>query len=286
MTKKLLFAGVATALLATAGVPALAKDHTKDGAAHSDANLTAVIKHDRRKDDTARDVYRNPAETLAFFQVKPTHTVAEYGPGGGWYTRILLPYLSGSGKYIAVNGNSDSINFTSRAREGRSKSWPERFPDAASGWTGVPADQIAAYESDEVPEEMKGKIDRVLIFRSMHGMLNGARSDSELQALRTILADDGMIGIVQHRANENATYAMSKGTRGYLKQSSIIALFELNGFELVDSSEINANPKDTKDYEKGVWTLPPVLTNKDQDRAKYKAIGESDRMTLLFKKRP
>ncbi len=286
MTKKLLFAGVATALLAIAGVPALAKDHTKDGAAHSDANLTAVIKHDRRKDDTARDVYRNPAETLAFFQVKPTHTVAEYGPGGGWYTRILLPYLSGSGKYIAVNGNSDSINFTSRAREGRSKSWPERFPDAASGWTGVPADQIAAYESDEVPEEMKGKIDRVLIFRSMHGMLNGARSDSELQALRTILADDGMIGIVQHRANENATYAMSKGTRGYLKQSSIIALFELNGFELVDSSEINANPKDTKDYEKGVWTLPPVLTNKDQDRAKYKAIGESDRMTLLFKKRP
>ncbi|WP_108809767.1 class I SAM-dependent methyltransferase [Sphingorhabdus sp. Alg231-15] len=286
MTKKFLFASVATALLATAGVPALAKDQAKDGAMHSDANLAAVINHDRRKDDKARDVYRNPSETLAFFQVKPTHIVAEYGPGGGWYTRILLPYLSGSGKYVAVNGNSDSINFTSRAREGRSKSWPERFPDAASGWTGVPADQIAAYESDEVPEEMKGKIDRILIFRSMHGMLNGARSDSELQALRSILADDGMIGIVQHRANEDATYATSKGTKGYLKQSSIIALFELNGFELVDSSEINANPKDTKDYEKGVWTLPPVLTNKDQDRAKYQAIGESDRMTLLFKKRP
>ncbi|WP_422344051.1 class I SAM-dependent methyltransferase [Parasphingorhabdus sp.] len=286
MTKKLLFAGVATALLATAGVPVLAKDNAKDSAMHSDANLTAVINHDRRKDDKARDVYRNPAETLAFFQVEPTHIVAEYGPGGGWYTRILLPYLSGNGKYIAVNGNSDSINFTSRAREGRSKSWPERFPDIASGWTGVPADQIAAFESDEVPDEMKGKIDRILIFRSMHGMLNGARSDSELQALREILADDGMIGIVQHRANEDATYAMSKGTKGYLKQSAVIALFELNGFELVDSSEINANPKDTKDYEKGVWTLPPVLTNKDQDRARYQAIGESDRMTLLFKKRP
>lgn len=285
MTKKLLFAGVATALLTTAGVPALAKDHAKDSAMHSDANLAAVISHDRRKDDKARDVYRNPTETLAFFQVKPTHTVAEYGPGGGWYTRILLPYLSANGKYIAVNGNSDSINFTSRVREGRSKSWPERFPDAASGWTSIPADQIAAFESDEVPDEMKGKIDRVLIFRSMHGMLNGARSDSELQALREILADDGMIGIVQHRANEDATYAMSKGTKGYLKQSAVIALFELNGFELVDSSEVNANPKDTKDYEKGVWTLPPVLTNKDEDRAKYQAIGESDRMTLLFKKR-
>lgn len=286
MTKKFIFAGVATALLATAAVPALAKHHEKDGAMHSDATLMAAINHERRKDEKARDVYRNPAKTLAFFQVKPTHTVAEYGPGGGWYTRILLPYLSGNGKYVAVNGNSDSINFTDRAREGRSKSWPERFPDAASKWTDVPADKIAAYESDEVPDELKGKIDRVLIFRSMHGMLNGARSDSELQALREILADDGMVGIVQHRANADASYAMSKGTKGYLKQASVVALFELNGFELVDSSEINANPKDTKDYEKGVWTLPPVLTNKDEDRAKYQAIGESDRMTLLFKKRP
>lgn len=286
MTKKLIFAGVATALLATAAVPALANHHEKDGAMHSDAALMTAINHERRKDEKARDVYRNPAETLAFFQVKPTHTVAEYGPGGGWYTRILLPYLSGNGKYVAVNGNSDSINFTDRAREGRSKSWPERFPDAASKWTDVPADKIAAYESDEVPDELKGKIDRVLIFRSMHGMLNGARSDSELQSLREILADDGMIGIVQHRANADASYVMSKGTKGYLKQASVVALFELNGFELVDSSEINANPKDTKDYEKGVWTLPPVLTNKDEDRAKYQAIGESDRMTLLFKKRP
>lgn len=285
MTKKLIFAGIATALLATAAVPALANHHAKDGAMHSDAALTAVINHERRKDEKARDVYRNPAETLAFFQVKPTHTVAEYGPGGGWYTRILLPYLSGNGKYVAVNGNSDSINFTDRAREGRSKSWPERFPDAASKWTDVPADKIAAYESDEVPDELKGKIDRVLIFRSMHGMLNGARSDSELQSLREILAEDGMVGVVQHRANADASYAMSKGTKGYLKQASVIALFELNGFELVDSSEINANPKDTKDYEKGVWTLPPVLTNKDEDRAKYQTIGESDRMTLLFKKR-
>ncbi len=286
MTKKLIFPGVATALLATAAVPSLANHHEKGGAMHSDAALMAAINHERRKDEKARDVYRNPAQTLAFFQVKPTHTVAEYGPGGGWYTRILLPYLSGNGKYIAVNGDSDRINFTDRAREGRSKSWPERFPDAASKWTDVPADKIAAYESDEVPDELKGQIDRVLIFRSMHGMLNGARSDSELQSLREILADDGMVGVVQHRADANASYAMSRGTKGYLKQASVVALFELNGFELVDSSEINANPKDTKDYEKGVWTLPPVLTNKDQDRAKYQAIGESDRMTLLFKKRP
>jgi len=285
MTKKIIFAGVATALLATVAVPAVAKHHAKDGAMHSDASLIAAIKHDRRKDDKVRDVYRNPAETLAFFQIKPTHTVAEYGPGGGWYTRILLPYLSANGKYVAVNGNSDSTNFTDRAREGRSKSWPERFPDAASKWTGVAADNIAAFESDEVSDELKGKIDRVVIFRSLHGMLNGNRADSELRALRDVLADDGMVGVVQHRANADAPYAMSKGTKGYLKQSSVVALFELNGFELVEASEINANPKDTKDYEKGVWTLPPVLTNKEEGKAKYEAIGESDRMTLLFKKR-
>lgn len=285
MTKKIIFAGVATALLASVAVPAVAKHHAKDGAMHSDDSLMAAIKHDRRKDDTARDVYRNPAETLAFFQIKPTHTVAEYGPSGGWYTRILLPYLSANGKYVAVNGNSDSTNFTDRAREGRSKSWPERFPDAASEWTGVAADKISAFESDEVSDELKGKIDRVVIFRSLHGMLNGNRADSELRALRDILADDGMIGVVQHRASADAPYAMSNGTKGYLKQSSVVALFELNGFELVDSSEINANSKDTKDYEKGVWTLPPVLTNKEEGKAKYQAIGESDRMTLLFKKR-
>ncbi len=285
MTKKIIFAGVATALLATVAVPAVAKHHAEDEAVHSDASLMAAIKNDRRKDDKVRDVYRNPAETLAFFQIKPTHTVAEYGPGGGWYTRILLPYLSANGKYVAVNGNSDSTNFTDRAREGRSKSWPERFPDAASKWTGVAADNIAAFESDEVPDEMKGKIDRIVIFRSLHGMLNGNRADSELRALRDVLADDGMVGVVQHRANADAPYAMSKGTKGYLKQSSVVALFELNGFELVEASEINANPKDTKDYEKGVWTLPPVLTNKEEGKAKYEAIGESDRMTLLFKKR-
>ncbi|MBF6602286.1 MAG: methyltransferase, partial [Sphingorhabdus sp.] len=124
-----------------------------------------------------------------------------------------------------------------------------------------------------------------VIFRSLHGLLNAGLAQSELQALRDILADDGMVGVVQHRADADAPEAVSNGSKGYVQQDNVIALFELNGFELVDSSEINANPKDTKDYEKGVWTLPPTLTNKEVDRAKYEAIGESDRMTLLFKKR-
>ncbi|MEH6756338.1 MAG: hypothetical protein V7676_02365 [Parasphingorhabdus sp.] len=286
MTKKLILAGLATALLATTALPALAKHHEENGAMHQDAALTAAINHERRSDDKARDIYRNPAETLAFFQVKPDQTIAEYGPGGGWYTRILLPYLSGSGKYVAINNDSGGASFADLTREVQMKAWQERFPKSASEWTDVPADKIAAFESDEVPVELKGKIDRVLIFRSLHGMLNGTRADSELRALRESLADDGMVGVVQHRAKADASYAMSNGSKGYLKQASVIALFELNGFELVGSSEINANPKDTSDYEKGVWTLPPVLTNKEDDKAKYQAIGESDRMTLLFKKRP
>jgi len=132
---------------------------------------------------------------------------------------------------------------------------------------------------------MKGTVDRILIFRSLHGMLNGNRADSELRALREMLADDGMIGVVQHRAKPGASYAMSNGSKGYLTQESVVALFELYGFELVSESEINANAKDASDYPGGVWTLPPVLSQGEKDKARYEAIGESDRMTLLFKKR-
>lgn len=267
-----------------ATAPTLANDHEKDGAHMKSANLKAVLADERRTDDQVRDKYRNPAETLSFFGVKPEHTVAEYGPGGGWYTRVLLPYLANSGKYVAIGPDSAPTNFSTRAREGRSKSWPERFPDTASKWTGVDAKKISAFESDEFPDEMKGTVDRIVIFRSLHGMMNRTNADSELRHLRAMLKDDGMIGVVQHRANADAPFEMSKGTKGYLKPDNVIALFKIAGFELVSSSEINANAKDTKDYEGGVWTLPPILRKGETDRAKYQAIGESDRMTLLFKK--
>ena len=283
--QKLLLAGAAVAMLNTGGV-ALAKHHGADGAAHSDATLQSVLNHDRRAEDKARDQHRHPEQTLTFFGVTPEQTVVEYGPGGGWYTRVLAPYLAASGQYIAINGDTSGGEFSDRAREGRAKSWPERFPETVSQWTGVAADKIKAFESDELPDAMKGKVDRILIFRSLHGMLNGNRADSELRALREMLADDGMIGVVQHRAKPDASYAMSNGTKGYLKQDSVVALFELNGFDLVRESEINANPEDSSDYENGVWTLPPVLRLGETDKAKYEAIGESDRMTLLFKKRP
>ena len=283
--KNILMASAALALLGMTA-PASAKHHAKDGTEMTDAGLQSVLSHERRAEDKARDIYRHPAQTLKFFGVEPQHTVVEYGPGGGWYTRILAPYLASSGQYIAINADSSTSSFPDRAREARTKGWPESFPGAAAKWTGVDAKKILAFESDELPDDMKGKVDRVLIFRSLHGMLNGNRADSELRALRDMLADDGMVGVVQHRAKKDASYAMSNGTKGYLKQASVVALFELNGFELVSQSEINANPKDMANYEGGVWTLPPVLGSGDADKAKYEAIGESDRMTLLFKKRP
>lgn len=283
--KKLLMASAALAMLSVS-VPATADQQATAGAAMTDASLQAILDHERRADDKVRDAHRNPAQTLAFFGVKPEHRVVEYGPGGGWYTRILVPYLAGDGQYIAVSADSSATDFPNRAREARTKGWPENFPATAAKWTGVDAQKILAFESDEMSDDMKGKVDRILIFRSLHGMLNGNQADSELRALREMLADDGMVGVVQHRAKKDASYAMSNGSKGYLKQSSVVDLFALNGFELVSESEINANPRDTSDYEGGVWTLPPVLQLGDTDKTKYEAIGESDRMTLLFKKRP
>ncbi|MWV28910.1 class I SAM-dependent methyltransferase [Aurantiacibacter rhizosphaerae] len=257
--------------------PALAEHHMAP-------SLEDVLAMDMRADDAPRDAYRHPVETLEFFQVEPGMTVVEYGPGGGWYTRVLAPWIAAHGTYYAVDGDSDQRSFSSRAAEGRTKSWPETFPGVAAGWTGVDADKIVAFESDEAPEGVAGTVDRILVFRALHGLLNGNRADSELRNMRSLLADDGMVGVVQHRAKADAPWSYANGSNGYLKQDDVVALFALNGFELVDSSEVNANPDDPANWDGGVWTLPPVLRYGEDDRARYDAIGESDRMTLLFKK--
>jgi predicted methyltransferase len=246
--------------------------------------LQNALASETRDEDRARDAFRHPAETLNFFQVKPEHTVLEYAPGGGWYTRLLVPYIAPNGRYLAMNGDSDARTYRDRASEARSKGWTERFPAVAAEWTGMPAEKITAFESDEVPEDVTGQVDRVVIFRSMHGLLNGNRADTELRAIRSLLKDDGMVGVVQHRAKADAPWEISHGTRGYLKEAQVIALFALHGFELAGKSEINANAKDPANWEGGVWTLPPVLRYEEENRAQYEAIGESDRMTLLFRK--
>ncbi len=275
-------AAVASATALTVSAPVVADDHA---AAPTMAN---VLAHERRDGDRARDQYRNPAETLAFFQIEPTMTVAEYGPGGGWYTRVLAPYLMPAGKYVAFNQDSDGREYRTRAQEARSKGWTERFKSTIAEGLGVEADAVTAFETDEMPEEMAGTVDRVVIFRSMHGLNIGNRADDVLKAARMMLKDDGMVGVVQHRAPDGASYNdYGARQRGYMRKQDVVAIFEANGFELAAESEVNANPNDPANWEGGVWTLPPSLgfgRQSEEEMARHRAIGESDRMTLLFKK--
>ncbi len=253
-------------------------------AAVEDTALTEVLAHERRDADRARDEFRNPAETLAFFQMAPDQTVIEYAPGGGWYTRVLAPYVAGEGGYVAVGFVPEGIdtlpdNFKVQVREGG-----ESFAETQSEALGIPAEDLPFYFGDAVPDALDGTVDRVLMIRMMHNLLRWDMAESEIATLRDTLKPDGLLGVVQHRAKADAPDDYVDGNMGYLKQADMIAFFEANGFELVDSSEINANSADTADYENGVWTLPPSYGLGDEDRETYAAIGESDRMTLLFRK--
>ena len=284
MNKAILLAPLAALAASAAFVaPAVADNHAEAAA----PSLEDVLASDKRGDDGARDKYRRPVETLAFFGVEPTMTVAEYGPGGGWYTRVLAPYLMPAGKYIAFNPDSDGFDFPTRAREARAKGWTERFKSGVAEMMGVKASEVTAFETDEMPDEVAGTVDRVLIFRSMHGLNIGNNADDVLKAARKMLKDDGMVGVVQHMAPEGASYDdYGARQRGYMRKADVVAIFAANGFELAAESDINVNAKDPANWENGVWTLPPVLATGENDpkRAEYLEIGESTRMTLLFKK--
>ena len=269
----------------TLAAPAAADDHME---ATASAGLDQVLAHDRRDGDRARDAYRHPAQTLAFFGIEPDMTVAEFGPGGGWYTRILSPLLAEQGQYIAFNPDSAAGPFRDRAQEARAKGWTERFKQSLAETSGVEADAVIAFETDEMPEEVAGTVDRVVIFRSMHGLNMRNNADDVLKAARAMLKDDGMVGVVQHRAPAGSSYNdYGARQRGYMRTEDVIAIFAANGFELAATSEVNANPKDPANWEGGVWTLPPSLgfgRQSEEEMARHREIGESDRMTLLFRK--
>jgi predicted methyltransferase len=274
-----LIAGTAIPLFASATACA-----AQAPTASASSALDAAVAADLRGEDKARDKYRHPKETLAFFQVEPNMVVAEYAADAGWYTKILAPLTATTGKYVAL-GVSPSSPSLSAERKAQMAAYPTTYPDRAAKATGIGADKIAAYVTNAVPAELNGKVDRVLIFRMLHNLNRSGILGSELDAIHAMLKPGGMVGIEQHRAKADAPAAYVDGTKGYMKEADVIAMFEQHGFELVGKSEINANPKDTADYPGGVWTLPPNYALKDVDRDKYAAIGESDRMTLLFKKK-
>jgi predicted methyltransferase len=276
---RLPFALAATLAFAT---PAIAQDQPANAGqeAVAPSALDAVLADPRRDADRARDAWRHPAEMLTVFKVQQGQTVVDVIPGGGWLTRILVPLLAGNGRYIALNPDVSAASEQARNYLGNLAA---TFPAKAAGWTGQPAGAILAYNTDGLPASLDGTVDRILILREMHNLHRMGLMHRELTTYRRLLKPDGLIGIEQHRARRDAPAAYTDGNKGYMREKDIVALMDLYGFELVAQSDINANPRDTANHPEGVWELPPSLRTK---REELKAVGESDRMTLLFRKRP
>jgi predicted methyltransferase len=269
-----LFAGAAATVLAVQ--PSLAEQHSPTKARLS---LSAAVAGPARSDaNRARDRYRHPLETLTFFGVEPDDTVVEIWPGGGWYSEILAPYLrSGGGKLVWAAAEWEMED----AKKLQEKD-PALYGSIAT--TKFPASDA---KMTRVPD---GSADVVLTFRNVHNWRMGYRradkQDYSAEAFRqmyAMLKPGGVLGITDHRLPEGASTERELKS-GYIKASTVRRLAEAAGFRFAGSSEVNANPKDTADWPNGVWTLPPTLALKDQDRKRYLAIGESDRMTLKFVK--
>jgi predicted methyltransferase len=263
--------------------PAAAAAHAA-AAIPVDPALTAAVADPRRDQDRARDKWRHPVETLTFFAVTPKMKVGEYAPGGGWYSRILGMYLGPKGKLVGLYRNPASGTLDAKQQQSL-RDQAAKFPSDVAGRSGQPAERFSGMTLGNVPASEKGTYDRILVIRMMHSMMRGNYAANEFKVMGELLKPGGMIGIVQHRAKANAPDAYADGSKGYLREADVIKFMEANGFELVSKSEINANPSDTADWPEGVWTLPPSLQKGEVDKAKYQAIGESDRMTLLFRKR-
>lgn len=248
-------------------------------------SLEQVLADPRREADRARDQYRNPGETLEFFGVEADDTVVEALPGGGWYGRILAPWLAAEGEYYGLNYPMSVFEqlFTNMTDEQRTRleGWEASFPGVAAEWGG-PAQ--GGYTFGSIPESAAGSADVVLYIRALHNMARFGMLETAVNDAWTLLAPGGVVGVVQHRAPADETDERANGTRGYLREADVIAAFEARGFVLEASSDINANPNDPADHEMGVWALPPSVGGGEDTREAMQAIGESDRMTLRFRK--
>lgn len=240
------------------------------------AQYQAVLGgHWRDQKNRDRDQYRHPEKTLQFFGLKPTDTVIEITPGGGWYTQILAPLLKAKGHYIAAVGEPDNGEESASAKALKSMfaANPQQYGNAT----------VRTFNGKQPVFGPPGSADKVLTFRNVHNWTNGGTAAKMFKAFYTVLKPGGVLGVVDHRAAKGSSLAKVEQS-GYLPTDSVVMLAKNAGFELEGSSEINANHKDNRDHPKGVWTLPPSYALGDKDKAKYQAIGESDRMTLRFVK--
>ena len=223
--------------------------------------------------DRARDRYRHPKETLQFFGIRPDQTVVEITPGAGWYSQILAPLLRDNGQYVAAVPAPPPGKTPGDAL-------PRMFAADAATYGKA---RIVSFDPAKPVFGAPGSADAVLTFRNVHNWVEAGSAPAMFKGFFAVLRPGGVLGVVDHRAPDGVELAAVKDS-GYLPVATVVKLATDAGFRLEASSEINANPADTKDYPKGVWTLPPTLTLGDTDRAKYEAIGESDRMTLRFVK--
>ncbi len=246
--------------------------------------------------DKARIQYRHPKETLAFFGVAPGMTIVDTSPGDIWYAGILAEYLGPEGKVIGADRplavwESFGPDYAPPEFLAERVNWPDTWPEKQAGAYGDQGAQFDAFAYTQAPSEMAQSVDIVLMIREMHNLISADESNAlitkTLEEIHMMLKPDGVFGIVQHRAPEAASDAWANGSNGYLKQADIIALVEQAGFTLEAASEINANPKDQPTEADYVWRLAPSLSLPEGDaelRAAMLEIGESDRMTLKFRK--
>jgi predicted methyltransferase len=253
---KQLFTWTGTLMLAVACSASWAIDLPK---------LERALSGDHRSpENKARDEYRNPADTLTFLGIEADDTVVESWPGGGWYTQVLAPYLKDEGKLIAAEPSPR-----------------ENFHKMLDANPEIYGDVERVDLSSGKPMAEPGSVDAILDFRNAHNWIgNAERHEPLLKAWHKALKPGGIVGIVDHRQDPDGNEI-----RGYITEQAVIDVMDEHGFKLLGRSEVNANPKDTKDHPRGVWTLPPSLALGEQDREKYLAIGESDRMTLMFGKK-
>ncbi|WP_407929720.1 class I SAM-dependent methyltransferase [Kangiella shandongensis] len=239
-----------------------------------------LISGHRSDKNKQRDQFRHPKETLEFFGIKSGMTVVEIAPGGGWYTEILAPLLGPNGKLYAAHFDPESeVEYFRKSRKG----FGEKVKANAEVYENVEITTFQPPEMFDIAPE--GSADAVVTFRNVHNWLRngrGATVDS-FKAMYKALKPGGVLGVVEHRLPKSMKQD-EKASSGYMHQDFVISMAQEAGFKLVATSEINANPKDTADHSKGVWTLPPSLRLGDKDKEKYMSIGESDRMTLKFVK--
>jgi predicted methyltransferase len=245
------------------------------------AQLDQILASDHRNPkNAARDKYRHPKEALMFFGIQPDMTVVEVWPSAGWWTEILAPFLRDRGIYNAAWYATPSKNAPEYAHRVE-KGFDQMLAGRPDLYGKVTKTYLLAPEFVAVAP--KGSVDMVLTFRNVHNWAKAGNAPAMFQVFHDLLKPGGVLGVVDHRAVP-ATPFETQVNSGYMTEEYVIDTAQKAGFRLVGGSEVNANPKDTKDHPKGVWTLPPVLALGDQDREKYLAIGESDRMTLKFVK--